>query len=213
MSGRKIVYAFPLVALLIAVSYFALDKSVALLIRKMWMSGAGFSFFSAEIPDFLPFLVLLITGFAWAASFYLARKKIYNTHTRFFQLLSITVPLAYAFKEILKFAFGRIETRLWLRHPGPAEFHWFQGSEQYGGFPSGHMAVITVLAAALSFYYPRYRTISFAGLILLALALILTNYHFLSDIIAGAYTGLIVHSVTHSLLTKSHGSKENSAEQ
>ena len=41
--------------------------------------------------------------------------------------------------------------------------------------------------------YLRYRALSAAILSVLALALILTDYHFVSDVIAGAYLGVLVH--------------------
>lgn len=208
MNWKKTFTSFLLVALLIALSYAFLDRRIALLVKHLWLFSHRFSFFSTEIPDFLPHVVILITGTAWIVFFYLIRKNIYNTHTRFFQLIAITVPLAHVVKAILKFAFGRINTRYWLQHPHAIEFHWFHGSANFHGFPSGHTAVFTVLAVACSTFYPRYQSFYFAGLTLLALALIVTNYHFLSDIIAGAYVGVLVHAVTHYCLTFQRGPKD-----
>ncbi|HUL00025.1 MAG TPA: phosphatase PAP2 family protein [Nitrospirota bacterium] len=207
MKWKKISIGFLLAVVLITVSYVYLDKGVALAIKKLWLFNTRLSFFSTDIPDFLPLLVSLITGTAWFVFFYLARKNIYNSHTRFFQLIAITVPLTNVVKTMLKFVFGRINTRFWLQHPGANEFHWLHGSANFSGFPSGHMAVFTVLIIALSIFYPRYQTFYIACLTLLALALIVTNYHFLSDIIAGAYVGLIVHAVTQYFLTFQRGPK------
>ena len=58
------------------------------------------------------------------------------------------------------------------------------------------MAVFTALIIALWRFYPRYRPAYAGFLSVLALALIVTDYHFLSDVIAGAYLGLIVHFCT-----------------
>lgn len=207
MNLKKIIVSFPLVALLVFLSYSVLDKSVALLIKKLWFS-TRLSLFSTDIPDLLPLLVVLITGFAWIVFFYLIRKGIYNTQTRFFQLIAVTVPFANVLKWALKYVFGRINTRFWLQHPSANEFHWLHGSANFSGFPSGHMAVFTVLIIALSIYYPRYQTMYNACLALLALALLVTNYHFLSDIIAGAYVGLLVHAVTQYRLTLQQGLRD-----
>jgi len=205
MTWKKTCTSSLLVVALIAASHAVLDTRVALLVKHVWLFSNLLSFFSTDIPDFLPLLVGLITVTAWIIFFYLTRKNIYNTHTRFFQLIAITVPLAHVVKVIAKFVFGRINTRYWLHHPTANEFHWFHGSANFSGFPSGHMAVFTVLTIALSIYYPRYQSFYIACLTLLALALIVTNYHFLSDILAGAYAGLIVHSVTYSCLTFPRG--------
>jgi hypothetical protein len=122
------------------------------------MSHARLSVFSANIPNFLFSIVCLITIIAWTAYFYLTHKGIYNTHTRFFQLVAITIPLTYFLKSTLKHAIGRIDTRFWLRHPGFKEFHWFHGGGNYTSFPSGHMAVFWL---SLSPYggFTRYRSI------------------------------------------------------
>jgi membrane-associated phospholipid phosphatase len=210
MRWKKVIISFPLVVLCIVLSISLLDKNTALLVKKMLMSSNRFSFFSMDIPDFLFVLVCLITVTAWVAFFYFTRKGIYNVHTRFFQLVAITVPVTNLVKATLKYAFGRINTRFWLQHPGAREFHWFHGSAAYSGFPSGHMAVFTVLVIALSIFYPRYKTLYGLFLALLAFALIATNYHFISDIIAGAYVGVIVHSFTQYWLTIRRRSNDDS---
>ena len=75
--------------------------------------------------------------------------------------------------------------------------HWFHGGGDYSGFPSGHMAVFTCLALGLRRFYPRYRYAYLAFLFSLAAALIATEYHFLGDVIGGAYLGWIVDEFTH----------------
>jgi membrane-associated phospholipid phosphatase len=194
---KKIIISFVLVVLLLICSYYLLDARIALCISKVWRSHARLSIFSANIPDFLFLIVCLITGIAWTAYFYLAHKGIYNTHTQFFQLVALTIPLAFVLKSILKYAVGRINTRFWLRHPSFKEFHWFHGVGNYSGFPSGHMAVFMALVIALWRFYPRYRSVYVGFLSVLALALIVTDYHFISDVLAGVYLGFIVNYFTH----------------
>jgi membrane-associated phospholipid phosphatase len=201
MNVKKISISFPLVVLIILCSYYFLDARTALFVNEVWMSHARLSVFSANIPDFLFPMVCLITGIAWTAYFYLTHKGIYNTHTRFFQLVAITIPLTFFLKSALKHAVGRIDTRFWLRHPGFDQFHWFHGRGNYTGFPSGHMAVFMALVIALWTFYPRYQSAYFGFLSVLALALIVTNYHFISDVIAGAYLGFLVNYFIHLGLT------------
>lgn len=190
-SGKSI-----LAGLLIGCSYFFLDRAIALYVKKALISTARFSFFSMEIPDILFPLVCAIAGIAWAAFYYHALKGNYNKHAWFFLLIACAVPLAFFLKSALKLAIGRINTRFWLYHPHAREFHWFHGVGHYSGFPSGHMAVFSVLGIALWKFYPRCRPLYGGFLSVLALALIATDYHFLSDIIAGAYLGLLVYHFT-----------------
>jgi membrane-associated phospholipid phosphatase len=110
------------------------------------------------------------------------------------------VPAAYVVKSFLKYVFGRTTTRYWLLKPDLYGFHWFHGGGFYAGFPSGHMAVFTALTASLWRLYPHYRAICAIFLLILAFPLIETNYHFLSDVIAGAYLGVIVEACTYKVL-------------
>jgi membrane-associated phospholipid phosphatase len=68
-------------------------------------------------------------------------------------------------------------------------FNWLGGSER-SSFPSGHM----VLAAAFAGVFMRYYRASiwpFSALLLLAAGLLIYgDWHFLSDVIAGAFVGL-----------------------
>ncbi len=121
------------------------------------------------------------------------RKGIYNKHARFFLVIATAVPLAFVLKSVLKLAIGRVNPRFWLHHPNVKEFHWFHGVGHFSAFPSGHMTVFSVLMIALWRFYPRYRLAYCGFLWVLALALIATDYHYLSDIIAGASLGSLVY--------------------
>jgi membrane-associated phospholipid phosphatase len=120
------------------------------------------------------------------------RRGSRDEKTRFFLLSGTAMPVAFVVKQMLKYLFGRMNTRAWLENPGDLSFHWFHGGEQYSSFPSGHMAVFAALAAACWFFIPKYRVVCLAVMIALGFAMIATDYHFLSDVIAGGYLGLMV---------------------
>ena len=62
--------------------------------------------------------------------------------------------------------------------------------------------VFTAFLAAVWLFYPRYRSLSVGFLLILALALVATDYHFLSDVIAGAYLGLVTTTLARYLFQK-----------
>jgi membrane-associated phospholipid phosphatase len=193
MNWIKIIFLSLFVFLLILCSYLFLDERVAIAINRLWMSHPGFFILSSEIPDLLFLFVCLITGGAWVAYFSLVRRGIHNDHVWFFHHVATMVPISFFVKSALKFMVGRIETRFWLQYPYLEKFHWFHGGMYYTGFPSGHMTVFMVLVMASWKYYPRYRRAYIVLLSTLALALTITAYHFISDIIAGAYVGFLVY--------------------
>jgi membrane-associated phospholipid phosphatase len=67
-------------------------------------------------------------------------------------------------------------------------FHFFQGS-YLSSFPSGHMVMATAFAMALMRLQPRTRPILLILLSIGASALLVGDWHFLADIIAGMFIG------------------------
>ncbi len=201
MNFKKFVISLPLAILLIMSCYYFLDEKIALFVKRALMSGKRSSLFSADIPDLLSVFVWIITAVAWIQYFRDKHKGIDDTRTFFSILVGTSLPVVFFIKSIMKFVFGGITTRFWLASPVTREFHWFHGVNQYTGFPSGHAAVFTVVLLDLWKYHPRYRAFYGGFLFLLALALISTGYHFLSDIIAGAYLAYITYYCTDHGLT------------
>lgn len=150
-----------------------------------------------EIPDFLTPMTLVITIVSWTGYWVRTHRGHFDRHTYFFKMVGTTVPFAFLSKTIIKFVFGRINTRVWVSDPTLGNnFHWFDGGGSYNGFPSGHMAVLAPLLIALWHFYPSLRPLWGAALGSLAIALVLTDYHFISDVIAGAYLGLLVYCLS-----------------
>jgi membrane-associated phospholipid phosphatase len=176
---------------LVALCRFYLDVPVAAWVASA-LIGVGSSQGSLGIPDLLLPLVVAVTVLGWIGRFALAGKPSWQRMRRCAALLGIVTPASYVAKEVFKILFGRIQTPMWVMQPAPIDFHWFQGFEPYNGFPSGHMLVVAAIAAVLWQGYPRLALVYAAGLVLLAAALVLTDYHFLGDVVAGAYGGLFV---------------------
>ena len=198
---RKIINIVSIAAV-IAVCHRFIDESLAVFVSNFLFSNSVWREYTSGIPDSLFFAVCVITALAYAVYRIRSKKGIYNKDTLFFLLITYAVPASYLVKSVLKYIFGKTNTREWLLRDEPYGFHWLHGGEGYSGFPSGHMAVFTVLAAALWRFYPNYKPLYLLLTLILAFALIATNYHFLSDVIAGAYMGVIVEAITCKLLNQ-----------
>jgi membrane-associated phospholipid phosphatase len=150
---------------------------------------------TSDIPDLLLISVVILTSLSWMGYFYLVRLNIHDRRTLFCQVTGTVLPLSFGMKTVLKWAFGRTETRAWLSDPSLYGFHWFAGTKGLQGFPSGHMLVFTPLLLALWHFYPRYRL--YYGVIWsgLGIALLVTEYHFLGDVVAGACVGVLAYLV------------------
>jgi membrane-associated phospholipid phosphatase len=170
--------------------YEKLDRPIALFFARQLQAHPLLGKATANIPDLLPTLVVVAT--AALLLFYLfGRKEPLSRHRPFFLAGATALPVTFLLKEFFQFLFSRIGTRLWLQDCGFMGFNWFSPDTDFRGFPSGHMAVATALLTVVWGYYPRSRPAVAASLLLLAFALVATDYHFLSDVIAGAYTGLV----------------------
>lgn len=114
----------------------------------------------------------------------------------------VAIILAEQFKDSLKFVFGRYWPETWINNnpslirDGAYGFHPFQGGDAYRSFPSGHTARIVAVAAVLWIACPRWRWAALAASLAVAAGLLAMNYHFVGDVIAGAFVGGIVGTYT-----------------
>jgi len=207
MRWKNMLCSFVVCAALMICGFLYLDVRLAEFVSEK----AGVDFLLSEgvsnLPDLLLILVCVITVVSWTARLYLARKWPKSPILDFPELIGLTVPCTYVLKDLLKDLFGRTNTRIWLLHPDLLGFHWFQGGGDFASFPSGHMAVFTALMLGIGRCFPRLRPVCAGSLLVLALALIATQYHFFSDLLAGAYLGVIVDLITWRGLAYFHDSK------
>jgi membrane-associated phospholipid phosphatase len=89
---------------------------------------------------------------------------------------------------VFKFVFGRLKPSEFFQSHTNQIFFFFQGSQQ-SSFPSGHMVMATAFAMAMMRLQPRTRPALVFLLCLGAVALLVGDWHFLSDVIAGTFVG------------------------
>lgn len=109
---------------------------------------------------------------------------------------SLAFVVCHFFKTVLKIIFARTWPATWVDNnpswltDGVYGFFWFRDDAAYQSFPSGHTAAIFVVSVMLIYFYPRVRWLCAIACALVMAGLISNYYHFLSDIIGGAYLGL-----------------------
>lgn len=188
-----------LAAVLLSIRF--LDEGIAIRVMHFIRSIRSIHRATEHIPDILPDLVAVGTFLMWLIYFYRLYKKFDDAKTHFLLLAAVTLPVSYILKTYFQYMFGRTTVRSWLLHHRPLIFKWFHG---FGGgsFPSGHMTVFAAFGAAVLLFFPKFRKPVIIFLIVLGVALIGTDYHFLSDVIAGAYLGFATTYVLHYLFEK-----------
>jgi membrane-associated phospholipid phosphatase len=193
-NPQRIILFSAVALFLILFSIFFLDAKLALYIKRVVHSQPFLNRTFRNIPNLLPITVFIGTVAMWIL-FYRNQHRGRSHLAGFLKLAAIAVPTAYMLKMFLQYVFGRTNIKIWLSGGKPLLFSWFIPLSQSPCFPSGHMTVFTAFFAAVWFYYPRCRTIAIISLIILASALVFTNYHFLGDILAGFCCGILVTAI------------------
>ena len=111
---------------------------------------------------------------------------------------SLGVVFTELLKSIVKFIFGRTWPETWLGNnpsfirDGVYGFHFMHGGSAYQSFPSGHMAAACTVLSVVFIRYPPFRPLCLIVGLLVGMVLVGSNYHFVSDVIAGAFVGLSI---------------------
>jgi len=92
---------------------------------------------------------------------------------------------------ILKIAIGRSQVYPPFLQDHIYGFRPFNGAEKFMAFPSATMAAVGAFIVGLGIHRRSHRAAAAVVLITLALALVVTAAHWLSDIIGGTYVGVL----------------------
>ncbi len=186
------IFSLAAIALASTISYWWLDRPLALIFNKTFPHTRAFVTLTHFPDPLVPFAVVIFIGLGlWSLS---GRAL---SHLQNCALLSsISLIVAETTKAELKFLFGRTWPDTWVNNnpsflrDGVYGFNFFHGGPEYASFPSGHMAVTCAVLSVLWIYYPTARILYTIAGLAVAIGLIGANYHFLGDVIAGAFVGM-----------------------
>jgi membrane-associated phospholipid phosphatase len=110
-------------------------------------------------------------------------------------LCMLSLVAAIVIKSQLKIMFGRTWPESWINdnpsliRDGVYGFNPFRMGSAYQSSPSGHTAAVCAVIAVPWICYPRWRPAYALVVAAVALGLIGADFHFLGDVIAGAFVG------------------------
>lgn len=180
-----------IVVLTASISYWWLDQPLARLAHSWLPHHETFARVSHAPDPFVPLAAITLTVLA----FWIISGRIMSKVQEAAAACSLAVLMAEAIKNQLKFVFGRTWPEAWFPdgpsfiRDGAYGFNPFHGGVGYGSFPSGHTAVACAVISVLWIYYPKYVPSYFLAVLGVAGGLVAGNYHFLSDVIVGAFIG------------------------
>jgi hypothetical protein len=174
--------------LAVVISAAWLDRPIAYFIHDTVGHFVVLSSFTGTPSLFSPLAILVFLVF-------LTRRLAFRPFGRLDVVLilcDLSIVLARMLVLPLKFIFGRT----WPQYHEPSlipdgvyGFDFFQTGDAFESFPSGHMASTCALIVVLWICYPKFRGIYAACMAAMAGALLVGNYHFFSDAIAGGFVG------------------------
>ncbi|HLN10746.1 MAG TPA: phosphatase PAP2 family protein [Xanthobacteraceae bacterium] len=186
-------WAIAFVAMVVAVviSYQLVDRDVASYAAAHFQKKPWFDALT-QISDWLARLAVIV--FAVSAGYALTGRALPRP-LAVGLVASASLAVASAIKDQLKFAFGRTWPETFSNnnpsfiHNHVYGFTPFHGGQAYAAFPSGHTTAVCAVMAVLWVCYPKLRPVYTLLVAAVVIGLIGADYHFVSDIIAGAFTG------------------------
>jgi len=115
-------------------------------------------------------------------------KKAYTAYSGL--LLFSSVAASGLTVDFIKYIAGRARPKLYFSEQlfGFDFFHW---EHAWTSFPSGHSATALSVAIFLALLFPRWRFFWFFGGVIVAFSRIFLNQHYVSDVIAGSFLGIV----------------------
>jgi membrane-associated phospholipid phosphatase len=197
-SCTKWAASFALMIVAVALSYVWLDRPIAVYVHGEFQGVKALPWLTF-IPESLAVLavaIVIVMGWRVAIGRHLSRVE------SVFLVCGVSLTVAVAIKDQLKFAFGRTWPETWVNN-NPSlirnhvyGFNPFHGGQGYSSFPSGHTTAICAVMSVLWICYPKFRAIYALLIAAVAIGLIGADYHFLSDVIAGGFLGVSTGCMT-----------------
>ena len=113
-----------------------------------------------------------------------------------------TVALSGLSADLVKYIAGRARPKLYFNEHLYG-FDFFRWQYAWTSFPSGHSATAFGVAILLALLYPRWRFVALVGALLIAFSRLVLAQHYMSDVIAGSFLGIVSSVLLYNLYFKS----------
>jgi membrane-associated phospholipid phosphatase len=134
--------------------------------------------------------VLLVVALVWQ------RWKVHALWLDHLVSAGVAAAVTLGVTLVLKFTTGRSQVDPEFLRQHIYTFHLLGASAHYGSFPSATMSGVTAFVTGLDLPRSPTRIVLAAVVVLLTLALLITNGHWLSDIVVGTYLGVLIGRTT-----------------
>jgi membrane-associated phospholipid phosphatase len=188
-AARNWAIGFCLTTAAVVLSYFWLDRPIALFMHEHL---GGLDVFAVLTYGPAVTAPIVATVFAAVAVRMLCGWALSRLQT-VLVLAGASLAISEGIKVELKYGFGRTWPETWVRdnpsfiRDGVYGFNPFHGGPGFASFPSGHMSATCAVISVLWICYPVLYALAMA---VVGFGLVGADFHFLSDVIAGAFLGI-----------------------
>jgi membrane-associated phospholipid phosphatase len=191
-AARAVLIVVGLIAV-VTLSYFFADRQLAEVLRPHFAGIRQFVWLTYLAAPLTPVSLVLVSVIVLRGIVRRSLGPIELGILRGACAILIAGVLTYELKDV----FGRTWPETWTNNnpsyfgDGVYGFFPFHGGLGYASFPSGHMTVIGALAGTLWFLWAPMRWLGVALALAVAIGLLGADYHWLSDVIAGSFAGVV----------------------
>ena len=207
MSPRRLAELAAGTAIAIIVCVWLVDRPMAEFAHAVLLPHRGWFAKLTHIVDPLP----VIAGLICAGYVLSALSGVFpGPRGRLALRLSIALLVAIFLKDGLKGIAGRSWPETWTDDNlsyirdgiyGFFPFRGFNGTRAFQAFPSGHLTAISVTCVGLALAFPHWKWLAPVPIALVAVGMIGSDYHWVSDLIGGGALGAAVALAAHRLGT------------
>jgi membrane-associated phospholipid phosphatase len=200
---RPWLLAFLATIIAVVVCVIWIDRPVADFV-ELHLRHTAFWIVVAAALSPISILILAALLFLLSCGAWLLRGRQLARWTRVPLLCSWATMWAVAAEIILKRIFGRGWPDPTYTQEHLYGFHWLHGTPHWDSLPSGTAAISLAILMVLWSESPRWRVVGSIIVALLDVAVVLNNYHWVSDVLAGAFLGFSIGWMTVRLQAAQH---------
>jgi membrane-associated phospholipid phosphatase len=202
--------AFALTVIAVAVCVAHVDRPVAEFLDQHVRHTIVWIWLERALAP-LNFIVVAALLFLFACGIRAVSGGALGSWTRTPLLCSWATMWAIAAEIIFKRLFGRGWPDPTYIQDGFYGFHWLHGGAHWESFPSGTAATSVAIATVLWIVAPRWRSAGMLIAAALCAAVVVTNDHWVGDVIAGAFLGVSIGWMTVKLQARAREMFSDSA--
>lgn len=192
---RAWLFAFAVTAIAVVVCIAYVDRPVAVFFEAHLRHTAAWGWLAGALAPLNLAIVVALLFLLGCGSWIISGRPL-RSWTQIPLLCAWAAMWAAAAETIFKRIFGRDgpDPRFVREHI--YEFRLLHGDPRWESFPSGSAAISAAIVAVLWILLPRWRALGATIVVLLCLVVVIANYHWIGDVIAGAFLGASIGWMT-----------------